>query len=42
MADMNEVFTPADLAAQRAVHDVLDPRGLCNPGKIFPAVAVGA
>jgi glycolate oxidase subunit GlcD len=41
MADMNEVFTPDDLAAQKAVHDVLDPRDLCNPGKIFPA-AVGA
>jgi glycolate oxidase subunit GlcD len=40
MADMNEVFTPDDLAAQKAVHDVLDPRDLCNPGKIFPA-AVG-
>jgi glycolate oxidase len=40
MADMNEVFTPDDLAAQQAVHDVLDPRGLCNPGKIFPAAAV--
>ena len=23
-------------AAQKALHDVLDPRDLCNPGKIFP------
>jgi glycolate oxidase len=37
MADMNEVFSPDDLAAQRAVHDALDPRDLSNPRKIFPA-----
>jgi len=42
MADMNVVFTPDDLAAQKAVHDVLDPHDLCNPGKIFPAPATQA
>jgi glycolate oxidase subunit GlcD len=42
MADMNEVFTPDDLAAQKGVHDVLDPHDLCNPGKIFPAAAAEA
>jgi glycolate oxidase subunit GlcD len=42
MADMNVVFTPDDLAAQRAVHDVLDPHDLCNPGKIFPVAATEA
>ncbi|MFB3826311.1 MAG: FAD-binding oxidoreductase [Bryobacteraceae bacterium] len=35
-ADMNVAFTRDDIAAQKAVHDALDPRGLCNPGKIFP------
>jgi glycolate oxidase subunit GlcD len=36
MSDMKVVFSPDDLAVQRAVHDALDPRDLCNPGKIFP------
>ncbi len=35
-ADMNVAFTCDDIAAQKAVHDALDPHGLCNPGKIFP------
>ena len=42
MADMNVVFTPDDLAAQKAIHDVLDPHDLCNPGKIFPAAPAEA
>jgi FAD/FMN-containing dehydrogenase len=37
MPDMRVVFSPDDLAAQKAVHDALDPRDLSNPGKIFPA-----
>jgi FAD/FMN-containing dehydrogenase len=37
MGDMKGLYSPDDLAAQRAVHDVLDPRDLCNPRKIFPA-----
>ena len=36
MSDMNGLFTPDELAVQKAVHDVLDPYDLCNPGKIFP------
>ena len=39
MADMEVLFTPDELAAQKALHDVLDPQDLCNPGKIFPASA---
>jgi glycolate oxidase len=30
------MYSPADLAAMRKVKAVLDPDGLCNPGKIFP------
>jgi FAD/FMN-containing dehydrogenase len=30
------MYDPADLEAMRRVQRVLDPRGLCNPGKIFP------
>lgn len=30
------MFTPADLAVMHRVQAVFDPRGLCNPGKIFP------
>ncbi len=30
------MYGPADLEAMRRVQRVLDPRGLCNPGKIFP------
>jgi glycolate oxidase subunit GlcD len=37
MQDMKVVFTGDELAVQKAVHDALDPRDLCNPGKIFPA-----
>ena len=36
MQDMKVVFTADELAVQKAVHDVLDPYDLCNPGKIFP------
>jgi glycolate oxidase len=39
MEDMKAVFTADDIAIQKAVHDVLDPHDLCNPGKIFPAAA---
>ena len=37
MPDMRVVFSPDELAAQKAVHDALDPLDLSNPGKIFPA-----
>jgi glycolate oxidase subunit GlcD len=30
------MYAPADLAAMLKVKAVLDPKGLCNPGKIFP------
>ncbi len=30
------MYSPADLEAMLRVRRVLDPRGLCNPGKIFP------
>jgi len=39
MADMSVLYSPDDLAAQKAVHDVLDPHDFCNPDKIFPASA---
>jgi len=35
-AFMPWVFSPDDLDAMRRVKDVFDPRGLLNPGKIFP------
>src|SRR5436309_5145202 len=31
------MFTEADLHAMRGVREARDPRGLCNPGKIFPS-----
>ena len=30
------MYSPADLAAMKRVREVLDPAGLCNPGKVFP------
>ena len=39
MADMAVLYNQDDLAAQKAVHDVFDPRDLSNPAKIFPAEA---
>jgi glycolate oxidase len=30
------MYSDEDLAAMRRVQQVLDPRGRCNPGKIFP------
>src|SRR5712671_3972763 len=33
---MPTMFTPADLALMQRVRAVFDPRGLCNPGKVFP------
>jgi D-lactate dehydrogenase len=29
-------LSPAEIAAQRALKRALDPRGILNPGKIFP------
>jgi glycolate oxidase len=31
------LFSPPDLAAMAAVRRVFDPRGLMNPGKVFPS-----
>ena len=36
MSDMSVLFTPDEIAVQKAVHDVLDPYDFCNPGKVFP------
>ena len=33
---MGLLFTDADLSLMQAVRDVWNPRGLCNPGKLFP------
>jgi glycolate oxidase len=33
---MPAMFSPDDLALMQRVRSVFDPRGLCNPGKIFP------
>ena len=33
---MPTMFTADDLALMRRVRAVFDPRGLCNPGKVFP------
>ena len=33
---MPQQFSAADLAAMKRVHDAFNPRGLLNPGKIFP------
>jgi FAD/FMN-containing dehydrogenase len=30
------MYSPDDVEAMQRVRRVLDPRGLCNPGKIFP------
>jgi glycolate oxidase len=36
------MYDPADLAVMERVRSVLDPLGLCNPGKIFPDGDAGA
>ncbi|MBI4242175.1 MAG: FAD-binding protein, partial [Candidatus Rokubacteria bacterium] len=33
---MSFIFSEADLATMKAVKQAFNPRGLCNPGKIFP------
>jgi glycolate oxidase subunit GlcD len=33
---MGLVFSEDDLDAMRRLHDVFNPDGLCNPGKVFP------
>ncbi len=33
---MRLLFTDADLNLMQAIRDVWNPRGLCNPGKLFP------
>ncbi|MBS1630117.1 MAG: FAD-binding protein [Bacteroidetes bacterium] len=33
---MDIVFNPAQLQLMRAIKDVFDPKGILNPGKIFP------
>ena len=33
---MPKMFSPADLATMILVRTAFDPRGLCNPGKVFP------
>ena len=33
---MGLLFTDADLSLMQSVRDVWNPRGLCNPGKLFP------
>ena len=38
LAAMPLVFSEDDLRAQWFVKDAFDPRGLCNPGKLLPAV----
>ncbi|HEY8418647.1 MAG TPA: FAD-linked oxidase C-terminal domain-containing protein, partial [Limnochordales bacterium] len=34
---LSRMFSPADLEAMLDVRAVFNPRGLCNPGKIFPS-----
>jgi glycolate oxidase len=34
---MPYLFSEADLALMRRVHDAFNPSGLLNPGKIFPS-----
>ena len=33
---MPKMFTPEDLALMQRVRAAFDPRGLSNPGKVFP------
>jgi len=33
---MPKMFTPEDLALMQRVRSAFDPRGICNPGKVFP------
>jgi glycolate oxidase len=33
---MSLIFSDADMALMKSVRATFDPRGLCNPGKIFP------
>jgi glycolate oxidase len=33
---MSRMFTAADLDVMQLVRCAFDPRGLCNPGKVFP------
>jgi len=34
---MPKMFSPEDLDTMQMVRCAFDPRGLCNPGKIYPA-----
>jgi glycolate oxidase len=33
---MDLACSPSQLAVMRGIKDVLDPRGILNPGKVFP------
>ena len=35
--ELIKMFLAEDLSAMKRLHDALNPRGLCNPEKIFPA-----
>ncbi|MFQ5678006.1 MAG: FAD-binding oxidoreductase [Gemmatimonadota bacterium] len=39
---MRLIFSPAELSALRAVKEALDPRGLCNAGKVIPSETAAA
>lgn len=40
LKEMSFVFRDADIDAMRAVKRALDPKDLCNPGKVIPAAPV--
>ena len=35
---MHELFTPEDLRAMALLREVFNPDGVCNPGKVLPAL----
>ena len=38
VSEMHELFTPEDLRAMALLREVFNPDGVCNPGKVLPAL----
>ena len=41
-AYLSEMFADSDVALMKRLHQAMDPRGLSNPGKMFPEDDAGS